>query len=156
MKATTKATCPQDYNAELERLGYRIKSKLIRDHEFCTDHLADWSVDLTGPNGKTITTEYHTGKAHRKIGQIAIPHRPTLHQWQQSKPTQPKLVDVIHSIVLDADAANQTFEDWCGDCGYDPDSRKALDTYLACQAGALNLRSIGANIPALSDLLANY
>jgi hypothetical protein len=28
---------------------------------------------------------------------------------------------------------SDTFEDWCGEFGYDTDSRKALDTFLKCQ-----------------------
>lgn len=31
------------------------------------------------------------------------------------------------------DAKNQSFEDWCGDCGYDTDSIKALKIYEECK-----------------------
>jgi len=31
------------------------------------------------------------------------------------------------------DRAYQSFEDWAGDYGYDPDSRKAEKVYRACQ-----------------------
>lgn len=49
------------------------------------------------------------------------------------KPTEPPLADVLSSLLSDASNADTTFEDWCGDFGYDTDSRKALATYLACQ-----------------------
>lgn len=44
----------------------------------------------------------------------------------------PRVDDVLARLVSDADAADVTFEDWCGDFGYDQDSRKAEKLYRAC------------------------
>lgn len=45
----------------------------------------------------------------------------------------PKLVDVMHGLLMDAQGANQSFEHWCADYGYSDDSIKALDIYHECQ-----------------------
>lgn len=58
------------------------------------------------------------------------------------KPTAPSVADVIHSLLSDASGADNTFEDWCSDFGYDSDSRKALDIYLKCQKNLLEMRKL--------------
>jgi hypothetical protein len=40
--------------------------------------------------------------------------------------------------------------------GYDTDSRKAEKSYLQCQDTLRNLRLLGMDIDALSDLFADY
>jgi hypothetical protein len=45
---------------------------------------------------------------------------------------QPKLIDVISSVLMDATALHMTFEDWCSEFGYDNDSKKAEKIYNAC------------------------
>ena len=52
----------------------------------------------------------------------------------------PKLRDVLHSIATDASCAQDSFDDFCSNLGYDTDSRKALETYLACQDNSVKLR----------------
>lgn len=52
------------------------------------------------------------------------------------KPTEAEL---IYSLISDSSADDMSFNDWCGDYGYDTDSRKALDIYLACQANTQKL-----------------
>jgi len=48
---------------------------------------------------------------------------------------QPKLEDILDSLAMDVAGVidHQSFEDWAGDYGYDPDSRKAEKVYRACQ-----------------------
>ena len=57
----------------------------------------------------------------------------------------PVLQDVLHALVSDADCAIDTFEDFCGNLGYDTDSRKAPETYLACQDNGNRLRKALGN-----------
>lgn len=57
-------------------------------------------------------------------------------------PTPPHAADVLYSLLLDSSAAEMTFASWCAEFGYDTDSRKALDTYLACQENADKLARI--------------
>ena len=56
---------------------------------------------------------------------------------------KPELVDVLYSLVMDADVLNYScFEEWAGDMGFDPDSRKGEAIYRACLEIALTLRRI--------------
>ena len=143
---------------KLESLGYKLQSTLVRDHEWGSNRMADWNCELTGPNGKTVSVEYHTGKGHRHIlpGKGKMQLRASMADWERSKPTAPELADLVHCLLLDSSASDQSFDGWCSDFGYDTDSRKALDTYLACQKAGSDLRSIGANIEQLQDLLQDY
>jgi hypothetical protein len=73
-----------------------------------------------------------------------------------SKATPPKIDDVLHSLVMDADACEMSFADWCGSLGYDEDSRKAFAIYEACQKNATKLRKAGVDICAERERLADY
>lgn len=75
---------------------------------------------------------------------------------RMSKATPPKLDDVLHSLGMDAEACEQSFEEWCSNMGGDTDSRKALETYLACQGAAAKLRKAGIDIAAQRERLADY
>lgn len=44
---------------------------------------------------------------------------------------EPSAADVLYCLASDASGADQSFEDWTDDYGYDPDSRKAERTYKA-------------------------
>lgn len=52
----------------------------------------------------------------------------------------PKASDVLSCMASDASSANEPFEDWCANYGYDTDSRKAEKTYKAVQAQTAKLR----------------
>jgi len=145
-----------NHKKALADLGYTLSSTLVKDHEWSSDRMADWTCILTGPNGKSMTVEYHTGKAHREIYRKRLPFRATYSEWCMSKASKPDLADLVSCLVIDSQASDQSFADWCSDLGYDTDSRKALDTYLACQKIGSDLGSIGANISDLSELLADY
>lgn len=73
-----------------------------------------------------------------------------------SKPTPPKLDDVLHSLVMDADACEMSFDEWCDNFGSSTDSRKALETYLACQENTGKLRKAGIDISAERERLQNH
>ena len=46
----------------------------------------------------------------------------------------PSATSLLYCIVLDSDVQDCTFEDWCSNLGFDPDSRKAEAIYGACRA----------------------
>lgn len=48
----------------------------------------------------------------------------------------PELVEVVYSLLCDYQAGSMSFEDFCGDYGYDTDSRKAFATWEACGVNA--------------------
>lgn len=83
----------------------------------------------------------------------SVPVLRTLHDQKNYRPKPPELADVVSCLVSDAQAMYEPFESWCGDLGYDTDSRKALNTYLECQTlGAKFLRVLRAHKLSLEDI----
>jgi hypothetical protein len=88
-----------------------------------------WAVTvgkLWGNKAGQWHTTYYTG-----IG---------LRNKRTGKLSRPTVAEVLHSLFLDASAADQNFTDWCADCGYSDDSIKALNIYKACTEVAEKLR----------------
>lgn len=106
-----------------------------------------WAVTVFY-NGKHYTTEYFAGIGNRKPQSWAQKDRQGYYnklsgdfktekeackaEWLKLVP--PTLPDVMSCLLSDGRRAEGTFEDFCSELGLDTDSRKALDTYLACQA----------------------
>lgn len=55
---------------------------------------------------------------------------------------RPEAVDIFGSLLSDADGDLSSFEEWCGNLGYDTDSRKALAAFESCQKTAAALRAM--------------
>lgn len=132
-----------------------------------------WLVSFTKGDGRAAHEEfdYFTGTGLRKApewksgtwgydgGPAPRPGTVLHEQWMKgAKPVPPHAADVLHSLILDSSAAEQTFADWCADFGYDTDSRKALATYEASQQNTDKLRRVfdGTAIDALSEALQDY
>lgn len=77
---------------------------------------------------------------------------------KQAKPQAPHAAELLHCLLADASACEQSFESWCGEIGYDADSRKAHATYLACQENGDKLRKVfnAEQIRQISEALADY
>jgi hypothetical protein len=75
------------------------------------EHMNPWTVTLRY-KGRRLTVPFFTGMAWTK---------------------EPSAADVLSCIVSDASAAEQGFEDFCADFGYDSDSRQAERIYKACE-----------------------
>lgn len=73
-----------------------------------------------------------------------------------NQPKRPPLKDLVHSLLSEESACDQAFHHWCGDYGYETDSRKALETYLACQANGLKLRQTGICLEHARQELEDY
>lgn len=85
-----------------------------------------WRVTLQRP-GKRMTVYFSKGRGHN------------------GKP--PQADEVLDCLASDAASVEnaQDFADWCGDYGYDTDSRKAHRTYTICKRQAERLRKfVGA------------
>jgi hypothetical protein len=56
----------------------------------------------------------------------------------------PTAADVLNCLISDATGYEnaQSFEDWCGEYGYDTDSRKAERTYKAVERATAKLRRL--------------
>jgi hypothetical protein len=74
------------------------------------------------------------------------------------KPVAPFAADVLFCLLLDAQGAEQNFNDWCGDFGYDADSIKAFKTYQACSDTLTRVRAFLSHEERqkLSELLEGY
>lgn len=105
-----------------------------------------WECLLARPANpcKTATFDFYTG--------LGLRSKPS------NKPEKPHVADLLYSLILDSSACEQSFESWCADYGYDPDSRKAFATYKAGQRNTDKLRSLikPATLQQLAELLQYY
>jgi len=87
-----------------------------------------WIITIHKRSNKQLkqSFNFHTGTGLRVNG----------------KPKQPSITTVLCSLLIDANACEQSFGDWCSNFGYDNDSIKALEIYMKCQKSADKLRSI--------------
>ena len=53
---------------------------------------------------------------------------------------EPTAADVLACLVSDVTFGEESFEDFCSELGYDPDSRKAEKTWKACKRMAPKVR----------------
>jgi hypothetical protein len=101
-----------------------------------------WRVTLQR-GGESYSSDYRTGVGHAKPMPKNWRHSLASHEAQAEWYNSPRnwnvptSADIAYSLMSDAQSGSDTFEDFCSNLGYDTDSRKAFDTYLACQ-GALN------------------
>ncbi len=70
---------------------------------------------------------------------------------------QPKKEDVFHSLVMDAQAGEETFEDFCANFGYDEDSRKAFKVWETCRDQGKEFRKlVGDLFEEIEEALQDY
>jgi hypothetical protein len=113
----------------LESLPVKIDyvGQTKRDHNWDCDQ---WRVTLSSKAG-FHSFDYFTG--------LGLRHKPRT-SWATPTPKKPKVADVLHSLIMDASAADENFHDWCANYGYSDDSIKAMNTYKACLEIAVALR----------------
>lgn len=106
-----------------------------------------WRVTLSSKAG-FHSFDYFTG--------LGLRHKPD--SWGKRKPRKPKVADVLHSLILDASAADENFHDWCANFGYSDDSIKAMNTYKACLevAAALRKHFSPDTLRQVRELLQDY
>lgn len=142
--------------------GITLKATLVatgkRDKD---DWLHDlWRVELKRGDEEMVVPEYRMGVAFRRtkngcrlqrVGRFeslwTAKSKPCTHSVCNTvgvKPVAPTLYDVLTSLKADL-THGETFEDWALDLGYDPDSRSALNVYLACQAEEVEFRRLMGN-----------
>ena len=128
----------------------------------------NWRVTV-GP----ITTDYTQGIAHipgyqhqmrrtvygdeleRRAAETGRLQRGSSEFLTEAIPV-PALVDVLYSLVSDADALEAGgFEDWANESGHDPDSRKAEAIYRSCLEIALKLRQV-IDLDAARSVFEDY
>lgn len=63
--------------------------------------------------------------------------------WQGSAHTkEPDAPDCLSCLLSDSHAGDQSFEEFCSDFGYDADSRKAEQTWKACQKATASMKRL--------------
>ena len=102
-----------------------------------------WAITVFDEDGNPYMFDYFTGLGCRQ---------------GLKSPRQPKVADVLYSLLSDASAEQRNFHEWCSDYGYSTDSISALNTYRACLDTAAALRKCFSYelLAELRDLLAEY
>lgn len=91
------------------------------------DEQDDWQRQA---NGYRVTLKYK----RRQMG---------LDYWMGSGIShEPDAEGVLENLLSDASSADQTFEQWCADLGFDADSRRAERIYRAVQKQTDALRRL--------------
>ena len=118
-----------------------------------------WRVKITGPAGFHCL-DYFTGmglraKTYSGFGRKYDAMRK---KHYDDKPQKPKVADVMHSLIMDASAADQNFNEWCANYGYSDDSIKAMNIYKQCleTAQALHKHLGRTTVARLRELLEDY
>ena len=112
---------------ELLPVNINYVGETTRDNDW---HCDQWRVTFSSKAG-FWSTDYFTGLGHRSKPRTS---------WDSPRPKKPKVADVMHSLILDASAADENFHDWCANYGYSDDSIKAMNTYKQCLDIATALR----------------
>lgn len=152
--STRELTTPQiAVNECLARFGVSFEVKSVapsrgfgpqpidRDGWKCFPWHVTFQTDVRP--GKCFTTDYFTG-----VGIVN----------ERGVASRPVAADVLHSLLLDGQAAHMSFDDWCGEYGYDTDSMKAFRTYEACCKVGRDLERVltREQCDELSALLQDY
>lgn len=146
MNATEiRSTVEQILSAAQITYAVRHMGETVKDKDWKCDA---WRFTFSA-GAKRYDGDYFTGLGHRKPVKGAPtdkgnPNTLYREQWEQRwlKPIAPHAADVLHSLMLDVIAANESFADWCANFGYSDDSINALNTYRQCCAIAKELRAI--------------
>lgn len=88
-------------------------------------------------NGKKFTLDYHMGMAHQN---------------------EPKLSDVLYSLIMDSQAVEMSFSEWCSMLDYDENSMKDFKIYSQCKRLGKKFYSLFDNeeIENFKQLLEEY
>lgn len=103
-----------------------------------------------------IEFDFFTGLGLREPPRNTL--RNTSRWMAQAKPQAPHPADLLYSLTRDAEACDMSFGTWCNKFGCDTDSRKALETYEACQRDGDKLRDFFTReqIEAFANVLQDY
>lgn len=158
------------------------RSRNFKEDAKPSDRSLNWKVTLTKDGRDVMTFGYSAGVGHcpsYKFNARWTLDYTALIEWETehgypatdklggrypvrrpgSKRIEPKTLDVVSSLILDASAIDYpTFEEWAGDLGYDTDSRKGEAAYRACLETALKLRAVLGDdgLNRLRDAASDY
>ena len=168
--------------AELTKLGLSLEVYLKKDDFDAVSNRSGQShwycnIDRERPgHSYGYDVEYHQGSAYRAtphamwqaqksgrpVKRVHIPqHRVSYDQrllLEKSKPITPKLIDVVHALVVDAGCVcnGESFDDFCDEFGYDNDSITHRKCYDACVETWQALIRMGLDLGQLQELYQDY
>lgn len=102
----------------------------------------DYDYVDSNPNFILVDDEWNRHDSHYKVTLHYGKRQMTTYYSMGSAHTRgPEAEDVLDCLAMDAAGIEnaRSFEDWCGDYGYDTDSRRAEKTFKACQKAAEKL-----------------
>ena len=159
----------------------RVTSKILsKDFEFSTSHVALLVDKNLWQHDKWIVVindqvfEYHTGIGHRipksrfdkkefdrikRINPIKeinnlIVHNSQIKAVSKLKPLD--IDDVLYSLLIDSEANDYSFQDWCNNFGYDVDSIKAMNMYNDCISTYNKVRTFITDFDKARELFQDY
>lgn len=85
----------------------------------------------------------HTASHYRCTIRTPLSRRMVVYYSMGTAHTEPPtLADVLDCLASDASGLGGTFEEWCGDYGYDADSIRAFKTYHAVKRQTAALKRV--------------
>ena len=126
-----------------------------------------WNVTFKKKD-KSFSTEYYTGLGRRTFkNKIAERNEPTSNkksvhyaQWVEHNivPVKPNDAGVLHSLCMDSQAIDDSFDNWASGYGYDADSLKAFNIYQQCCKIAKEMLQVFSykDISKFNELLQDY
>jgi hypothetical protein len=140
-------------------LGERTRDGWEHDAWVATFSRAGHSEDFDFRTGLGLR-QYVTGPKNPTIDQAGRPGSLYREEYDRRhrRPVPPRAADVLYCLILDSSAADQSFESWCSEFGYNPDSRKTEAAYRACQEIADKLARVldRRAREELAELLQDY
>ena len=106
-----------------------------------------WHVVVYVKGVRMWAGEYSHGEGRKIV---------TSRHYERWAPAKPKVHDVVASLFSDARGADEPFEAWCDDLGYDSDSRKAFKTYEVCVGVRQCLMQHLPDFAAFEEAAAEY
>ncbi|MAX51523.1 MAG: hypothetical protein CMH22_06045 [Methylophaga sp.] len=167
---TTSEILKQEFDFKANHLGLRLDDNLWQhdkwivtingqDFEYSTGighrqpAKVKWQRGMENYRGfKDEATYYLNGRFKQDKESLEVVNS-KLEAMTQVKPLN--IDNVLYSLVMDAQAGQEMFEDFCDNFGYDSDSRKAFDIYQACQKNAVKVRQF-LNIEEASEAFQDY
>lgn len=123
-----------DWWCEMDKITFKVKWGAPDDPDFPESN--PWTCKI-GYQGRQLTVPFYMGSGHGGA--------------------EPKLEDVLCCLFDENPDSSGSFEDWCSDFGYDPDSRKAERIYRGCvRIGARLHRLFGADFEEAEKKYMDY
>ena len=125
----------------------------------------NWTVKILFKGNEIVQTSYSAGYGHAPSYKGFKISQDVISECESGKSRigpgvkiLPKITDVIHSLVTECDVLGlESFEQWAGEYGYDPDSRKAEKIYQDCRIQSMKFIAIGKdNLEKLRELFEDY